>query len=481
VLKQLWRDSVAYSIGRVLTAVLGIFLLPLYTAHLAPNQYGLYDMGNAIISIAMLIVALEIAQGAARYYCEDEDPRRRREYFSTALFFTLGAFALLWAVALLSAPHLTESLLGPDARPDTLLLVAGAATAGAAFRLGQAQLRWMLRPRAFLACTLLQVVLGAAIATALVVHWDSGAHGLIWGLVGGNGAGFLLALWLGRRGIGLSWSSVRLREMLAFSLPLVASSGAVWVALYIDRLAIKELMTMADVGRYGVAYRFAAAIEIVMFGFDKAFIPLLYANYRDPNTPPALAKLLRILVVVGGAILLALAAASHELLHVLVDPAYRDGAQLIPVLATSVLLTRLGNLGPGLWIANRTGLIAWINVGVAIMNLLLNLLLIPVLGVMGSALATATSALIGFVVNMRASQRLYPSPHAWRRVVLGSVAIATGIAALLWLGARWPPLSGLGMALKVLTAASSLLLAAVAVLQGEEWAALGRFLRRLRA
>ncbi len=481
MLKQLWRDSVAYSIGRVLTAVLGIFLLPLYTAHLAPNQYGLYDMGNAVMSIAMLLVALEIAQGAARYYCEDDDPLRRREYFSTALLFTLGAFALLWIVALLAAPHLAKPLLGPDASADTLVLVATAAAAAAGFRLGQAQLRWMLRPRAFLACSLFQVALGTAVAAVLVVYWDHGAHGLIWGLVIGNGAGFALTMWLGRRGIGMHWSSTRLREMLAFSLPLVASSGAVWIALYVDRLAIKELMTMADVGRYGVAYRFAAAVDLLMFGFDKAFVPLLYANYRDPNTKVALVKLLRILIVAGGAILLLLAAVSHELLYMLVAPAYRDGANLVPVLAASVLLTRLGSIGPGLWIASRTGLVAGINIGVAIINLLLNLLLIPVLGVMGSALATATSALLGFTINMAASQRHYPAAHVWRRVILGGALIAAGIAALLGLGAGFAPLSAAGIVLKALTAACALLFVAVAVFEREEWAALAMLARRLRA
>lgn len=478
MLKQLFRDSVTYTLPRLLTAAVGIFLLPLYTSRLTSSELGLFDMGSIVMSIASLVVALEVSQGAARYYCDDADPVRRREYFSTALAFTFAAFAVFCAVAVIAAPYAASAILGPGATAVTVVLVAAAATAVSAFQLGVAQLRWLLRPAAFVFCCILQLVVNASVAVSLVMKGGYGVHGLLWGVIAGAAAAFAASLWMARDGLGFSLSRARLHEMLAFSGPLVTSSAAVWIALYVDRLAIKELMTLADLGRYGVAYRFANAVDIVMVGFDKAFMPLLYANYRDPVTRLALAKALRMLVALGGAILLALAAAAHDLVHLLATPEYQSAVPLVPVLAGGVLLSRLTSIAPGLWIANRTAAVAGINVSIAVVNLILNVVLIPRLGLIGAGLATATSALFGFTVNMIASQRQYPVSHDWSRLLAGSIVLGVGIAVLLGFGARFAPLSPLGIVAKAFTATTMLALAAAILLTRDEWRGIGLSLRR---
>ena len=60
MLKRLLRDSVIYTLGRVASAVVAVFVLPLYTAYVRPAEFGLFDMGNLVITLA-----LPIANGAA--------------------------------------------------------------------------------------------------------------------------------------------------------------------------------------------------------------------------------------------------------------------------------------------------------------------------------------------------------------------------------------------------------------------------------
>jgi O-antigen/teichoic acid export membrane protein len=369
-------------------------------------------------------------------------------------------------------------LLGPGANRFTVVLVALAASATACFRLASSQLRWLMRPWSFLACSVLQAVASALVSIWLLVVVGAGVHALFWGVIVGNALGFVLALWAGREGIGLALDAAKLRRMLTFSLPLVASSAAVWLTLYADRLAIKGLLTMNDLGLYGAAYRFAAAIDMVMVAFEAAFMPIVYATYRDPETPSTLAKLLRLMVLLGIALLLGLAAYSRELLFVLTSQEYAGAAVLVPILAGGVLLTRLSTLAPGLWIANRTASIAWINVGISVGNLSLNLLLIPVLGVAGAALATVLAGALGLAVNLRASHAHYPVPHQWMRLVGGLLLGAIGSAALMKLSNLFEPLSIEGVAIKGLAAAAIAGAALLLLFSGFERAQLVRTVQR---
>lgn len=476
MLKQLFRDGVVYSMGHAVGALLGILLLPIFTAHLSPADFGLYDMGMVVVMLAGLVVALEIAQGAARYYCDADDAEARRQYFSTALLFTLGAFAVFGGIGTVAAPLVTERLLGPDANPTSFRLVVAAAGTIAVHRLALAQLRWLLRPWAYLSSSLAQLSVTATSSVWLVSE-GYGAHGLFVGVIVGRLVGFVVALWSGRAGFGLTWSRAHLRHMLAFSLPLMASSAAVFVATSIDRVVIKEMLTMADLGLYGVAYRFAAAVRLVMAGFNTALMPLIYTHYRDPETPVQLEKLLRRVFLVGAAVIIGLAGFAPDALRLLTSSEYESAAALVPSLAAAALLMTMQNVAPGLWIAERTRLIAAINLVVALLNLGLNLMIIPTMGIRGAALATLAAAAIGFGLNVAASQKHYHVPHRWIRLALGVGGTVVAVALLEALGRKYEPISMTGLGIKSAVVVAAIALASFSVLTSRE---LRGFLAALR-
>jgi O-antigen/teichoic acid export membrane protein len=100
----------------------------------------------------------------------------------------------------------------------------------------------------------------------------------------------------------------------------------------------------------------------------------------------------------------------------------------VPFLAPALLLAGMYVFAPGLAIAKRTGLSAIINFVGAVMNTILNFLLIPGLGIRGAGLATLSSAAFVFAAYMVTSQATYHVPHEWRRLAAGT---AVTVAAFL--------------------------------------------------
>ncbi|MEP7081443.1 MAG: oligosaccharide flippase family protein [Chloroflexota bacterium] len=450
MLRDFVRDSAIYGGASLLVRGLSLLLLPFYTRVLSTEEYGLVDLATVFITLVLLTVALEVSQGVARLFA-DADPDDRVGYASTALWFSIGAYALFVAVALPLAPELSAILFESRERADLMRLVIVAAAPNGIFQLLINQLRWRLQPMAYAAgsLTFAFVSIGATIVLVLVA--DLGVVGVLLGQLIGAMAGGIVCLLLARDLYRLRFDRDKLMEMLRFSLPLVPSSVGVFVTLYIDRFAIKELMTVDDVGVFGIGYRIASVVSLLVLAVQTAITPLVYARYRDPETPAQLARVFRYFV--AGALVLAvgLSLFAREILVVVTTPAFYGGAVVVPLLAPALLLSAMYVFAPGLGIAKRTGTQASITLAGAVLNTVLNFVLIPVWGIIGAAAATLISAAVIFAAYMITSQRLYFVPHGW-----GRLALATALAALASLVAVLAPLpSGPALLMKVVLMAAT--------------------------
>ena len=431
VLRQFARHSLIYGASTLIVRGLNLLLVPIYTRVLAPADYGLVDLSAVVVAVVGVTVALEIAQGLARHLSEAETSEVRGIYASSALAFAIGAYGLFSVVGLVLAEPLSYLVFGPLAPPGLMQLVVTTATASGILQLVLNVLRWNLRPVSYVACSVTYgvTVIGASSIFVLVLGLD--VFGVILGQLTGTIAGTSLALWLARHLFHPAVDRAALGEMLRFSIPLVPSGIAVLITLYIDRLAIRGFMTVADVGLFGVGYRVASIAGLAMIGLQAALTPLIYTNYRDVRMPEQLARIFRTFIGFAIVMVLGLALFAREILVVVSAPAYYDAAVVIPLLAPALLLSSMYIFAPGLAIARRTGPIAAIHIASALTNTALNLSLIPVLGIAGAAVATLFSATLTFGAYMVLSQRHYPVPHDWLRLAgaacVGGASLWTGL------------------------------------------------------
>lgn len=439
MLRQFLKDSALYGAASILTRSISLLLVPIYTRALAPSDYGVVDILTVVTSFVLVTVSLEIAQAVARYFPDTPDPERRTLYASTSLWFSVCTYSLFLMVAVLLAEPISAWLFGDEALAGVFRVSAVVTWLSGLFYLVQSQLRYSLRPRRYVAASLAFSFTSMVTSVLLVAVLRLGVIGVISGLVAGGVVGLSLALWYSRDVYRLQFDLDTLREMLRFSVPLVPSSVAVIVTMYIDRIIIGQLMGLSDVGLFGIGYRLASLSNLLMVGFVSALTPLVYTHYREPGTPRELARIFRVFVALGLLFCLGLSLFARDILAVLTTPQYVPGAAVVPLLAPAMLLSGMYIFAPGLGIAKKTAVIAGINIGAALMNTTLNLALVPAIGIQGAALATFLSSAAIFGANMIASQRLYPVPHDWRILglaVLGSVALLA--IGELTRGSDWP-------------------------------------------
>lgn len=411
MLKAVLRDSLVYGLASVLSKGLAIFLLPLYTRVLSPGDYGAYDLLITLGALANLVVALEIAQGLARYWADAPEPAERRRLASTSLWFSVLMYGLFLLVGLLAARQLNALVLGDARYLDAFRLGVGFIAVNGIYYLLLNQFRWELRSKAYAVASVAYALFTLLFALVFCLWLDLGLVGVMLAQLLAATVASLLCLWLLRHTFGWLFDASQLRAMLRFSAPLVPAGLAVFISLYINRFALNHFGSLQDVGHFAIGSRIAGLAALLILGIQAALTPLVYQHYRDPQTPGQIARLFSWFMAVALAGCLFLALFARELLMLFATPEFMAGAALVGVLAPSLLLSQMYIFAPGIAIAKKTHWQLWVTLLSAATSVVGNCLLVPLWGPWGAAVSTLLASVVFFTSWLVLSQRLYPIPY----------------------------------------------------------------------
>jgi Membrane protein involved in the export of O-antigen and teichoic acid len=429
MLRGFLRDSAVYGVASFLARGVSIFLVPIYTRVLAPADYGAIDIVTIVAGIVASVVPLEIGQAVARFFPDQPEDDEKRGYASTSLWYVTLSYSVFLIVAWVLADPIAAALLGPSYGGSLIRVAAIAMCGNGIFYIVQSQLRWSLRAREYAVAGVVYTIASIGTSVVLVIGLRMGVFGVFVGQSVGAVVGIIVSARYAASYYSRTFNTGKLRDMLRFSVPLVPSTLGVLVAMYVDRLAINALMSLSAVGLFGIGYRIASLPQLVLIGFQTSITPLIYATHRDSTAPAELARIFRVFSAMALTLWLVLGLFARDIVAVVTTPEYYGAAAVVPLLVPAVLFAGAYVFMPGLAITKRTSQIAAINITGGVLNLLLNLALIPILGIPGAATATLISSAATFSLNVIASQRAYPVPHHWRPLVTATAIVGAIVAA----------------------------------------------------
>lgn len=432
MLRRVLHDSVIYSLSAILSRGMSVILIPLYTRILQPYEYGVFDLLMMFATLVSYLVSLEISQGLGRVYSDANNENEKRAYVSAAAWFSISAYTAFVVFSSAFSSDIARLLLGSEAWGGAVQVMIIAIAFNGIFFLLQDLLRWQLKPMRHALASILYSLTSATVGAIAVAFLDAGVVGILAGQICGAVVGFFIA-W--RSGGALYWcwefNRGKWKEMAKYSTPQVISSLAAYLTLYVDRLFIKENLTLDEVGIYGVGARIASLVTLLMVGFQSSYIPIVFHNHAAPETPSQMARVFNYFLVGAIAIILLLSGFSREILVLLTTKPYYSAWDVIPFLATATLLANMYIFAPGIFIARRTFIVAGINLGALGLSIVCNIFLFPDFGVMGSAFAILFTSTIVLMVYFYFNARFYPIPFVWRRI-LTAVTLGVLMAAILF-------------------------------------------------
>jgi len=436
-LRRLATTGAAYTAASILSKLIAVALLPLYTRYLAPADYGAAEVLFAAVVAASIVVRLGVIEALLRFYYQaGENPDRVVSTSFATLFWGASAGALL---ALPFAGPISEALL--DTREPGLVRIAiGGLWVLTLFEYLLTLFRLEERARAYFWTTIANVLVTIPVTVALVVGADEGARGLLLGSYATGAAFVAFLLVLHRRRLSLTVDSPLLGRLLRFGFPTMPAELSLYSLNFIDRVIIVRYAGLAEAGLYALAVKFGQAVNVLVRGFQLAWPPLAYSIRDDDEARNAYALIVTWFVAGAAFVVTGMWLLSRWIARALAAPEFFDSYEAVGLISTGVtlyalymvLVVILGRTG-------RTGFNFPATAAATAVNVALNLALVPPLGIVGAGLALVASYLVVLVMMYAFTQRLFPVPYEWgrlARVILGS-------AALVGLGELLMPTSGL--------------------------------------
>jgi len=434
-LKELFRLTSVYSVGKIGGAAIGFALYPVYTRYLTPAQFGIVGLATLVGSGSRHLFSLGTHAAAFNFYHRYEG--EEREVFYTTLFVFICVLSVGWLLVFEAVgPELVRFLFDEQLYDPYIRIVLLATALIAMFQLIPKQrFRAAERAQLFAGMDIGNTISRHAVGLVAVIGLSLGVTGYLLGqLAGAALIGAVGLVVLGRR-MTLRLSLPMLQETLAYSLPLFPHFYSHFVISMADRVLLARLTTLEAVGIYTIGYTLANALYMLVTSANSAIMPEFARASEDDSAFERLAGTATYYLLFA-----ATAAAGFSLLMpVFIDlffpENYQETISILPWLALAFFSVAMYYVPMNVLsqTQRKTRIVPVLTVVSAGTNIGLNFLLIPPLGIVGAALSTLGAYLLLAALVFAFSQRIQPVEYQYRRtaIILGALVVVVGTAAVM--------------------------------------------------
>ncbi len=438
-LKKTVKHSFIYGLGTSFAAISGIVLVPLYTRFLNPNDYGIYSLIGVIFSLLFFLYDFGMVNALFRWYYQydEKEIALRRRVISTTLIFLFIVAATFTVILWINAAYISKYFFASAAFSGLIKLMLLGALLQSLTWVPLSILRIKEKALTFTIIVIMGMIVMIA-ANFILLFMGRGLNGIYEAYILAYLFMSITLFLITRKEYNIDFSLKELKGMLKFGLPYLPVLFFSWVIDFADRYLLSHMASFQQVGLYSVGHKIGQGLYLVEKTFLIAWVPLmlsLYQRYKD-DAPEIFGKVFTYYLFTIFFICLAVSVFSKEIIYIFATPPYYAAAQVVPLIAFSYLLN-------GIYIYMLSGLIIAKNVYLqpiilsvsAMLNIGLNIILIPKFGMMGSAAATLVSYLLVAVATYFFAQKLYPIHTEWMRIgkIVFSVSLIYFLSAIFFI------------------------------------------------
>lgn len=432
VMRTLGRHSLIYGSGLVLGRALGFLLLPLYTRHLTPEDYGVIELLDLLSFVMGTFAALGMEQAIMRYYHAYTDPRERQRVLSTAVLFGAVSGLVVTLVLIPMRGVFALYMLGSERYADLTLLSFVTLFTTSLLALEKTVLRAQQRSVMFTIVTLVHTGIALVLNVYFIAIRQVGPAGIFYSTIIVSTLFCVYLTWRIFRETGVAFDVEKLRAMLGYGIYFVPAGLAALLLNWGDRYFLRMYGTLEMVGVYALAYKISMIIvAAITQPFKQIWHSYLFELQHRPDAREIYAQVATYFLLLLSGAGLGIAMLSREIVIVMAAPEYLAAHTIIPILVLAMVLFSSDHVFQvGLLIKGESGKLStarWIAAG---SNVGLNWLLIPPYGMMGAAVATLISFIVSSGFILIAAQRTYLIPFEYRRLAkVGAVSLVVYAAA----------------------------------------------------
>ncbi len=418
--RDLLKHSSIYMIGQILTRMASVLLLPFYTHVLTPADYGITAILDLTAAILSTFIAGGMVSAVTRHHFDGDDERHHDRVWWTGLTMVGIVCTIICITMYLGRQVLADVTLGTDVANGGWFYTLSILTLWFTVvgMIIDAYLRALKWSGVFVAISLGRLLFNVAINVYLLVVMKMGVEGL---LIGNLTATIVHTAVLGMvfvksRG-GYCVDKEIGRQMFRFAAPLVFTAIASMAMHEADRYFLRIWESMDEVGVYSLAHKIGFAVNtLCLLPFISIWHVAIYDIERMPNPSEVFAKFFGWFTSAMGILLLGASLTVHPILPWLTPDAYGEAIDLISVVLLGFFVFGLSFMFevPSL-LTKRTRLMLPASIAGLTVNVVANMLLIPIIGSWGAAWAGVLTYLVYSFGVLFACRTVMKIEYPWRR------------------------------------------------------------------
>lgn len=429
--KKLFQQTFIYGLATVLPRMLSFLLVPLYTEVLPKEEYGEISVIFAYFVLFNVILAYGMETAFFRFYNKQKD---KGEVLSTSGISLTISSLIFFAIAFISQDWIS---LITGIPLEYIKLAIWILLLDALVIIPFAWLRASERPMRYAIIKILNVAVNLGLNVFFLLFLkdlasDSGLFSTIYipdfeisyvfiaNLIA-SGLTLLLMLPFYLK-LDFKFNSRLWKSMISYAFPVLIAGIAFSINEVFDRIMLDYLLpadiARSEIGAYSACYKLALFMTLFATAFRLGIEPFFFSHADSKNAAQTYAEITNYFVVFGSLILVGVIVFVDLLKIILIqNDSYWEAMEIVPlILLANLFLGIYHNLSVWYKITDRTKFGGYISLAGAILTIILNLLLIPVISYTGSAIATLAAYGLMMVLSFYFGQKYYPVPYNLKKI-----------------------------------------------------------------
>ena len=434
-IKKLVGQTAIYGLSSIIGRFLNYLLTPLWTGIYSAEQFGIITEMYAYVSFLVVFLTYGMETAFFRFSNKTED--NGTSTFSTILISLVCSSVLFIAACTVFSQPIANWLLYPDHK-EYIVWFAVIVGLDAITSIPLAKLRQQNKAFKFAGINMLNVLVNIALNWFFLIYcknnFDAGNHNFLVDTFYNPeiGVGYVFIANLVSSivkfiflipeslSVKLVFDSPLFKKMLRYALPLLLVGLAGIINETLDRILLKRMLTneiglskaMEQVGIYGANYKLSIIITLFIQAFRYAAEPFFFAQEKNSDSKTVYALVMNYFIIVVSAMFLVVLLYLDIIKYFINNKALWEGLKVVPILLLSnICLGIYFNLSIWYKLSEKTTFGAAISIFGALITILFNVILIPIMGYEGSAWTTLICYASMVVISYYYGQKNYPIPY----------------------------------------------------------------------
>lgn len=393
--RSLLKNTTILGFGTLCTKGIMFFMTPLFTRWLTSNEYGMFDLFITYVTLMVPVLTLATGEAIFRFLLENNDENNEKTILSTTFFLDIIGIIISIVLATLAVIFF---------KVDKIVVVSFISylTTEIFYNFSMMTMRGEKKLTIYSLGNILFVVGLAFFVYIFVSKFNFGLSGILFGYACGDLIAILTIFITAKlyKKINYKYISTQtLKEMIKYSLPMIPNSISWWIVNVSDRTLISIFCGASYNAIYAVANKVPALCTTFFSVFHLSWQQNATESLKDKDRDKYYSSVFNNMIKVVGSICVMIMGVNF-LFFKLFTAEYQSGYYQVPVLVVAILFSMMGQFIGGIYVAQmkskKNGLTTML---AAIINIIINVLLIKKIGLYAASISTLISYMILFIVR----------------------------------------------------------------------------------